>query len=91
MRERRLKAERRDARRAKFEEKRRARKAARMSRPWVARDAAPSDAGARRAGGEKPPSSETRKRRKEWGGGNPLKWVDEDEGVKEEEEREEGP
>ena len=81
VRERRLKAERRDARRAKFEEKRRARKAARMSRPWVAGDAGPSDAGAQRAGGEKPPSSETRKRRKEWGG-NPLKWVDEDEGVK---------
>ena len=81
VRERRLKAERRDARRAKFEEKRRARKAARMSRPWVAGVAGPSDAGAQRAGGEKPPSSETRKRRKEWGG-NPLKWVDEDEGVK---------
>ena len=32
-------------------------------------------------GEEKPPVSETQKKRKEWGG-NPLKWVDEDEGVK---------
>ena len=78
-RERRLKAERRDARREKFEAKRRARKAARNARPWT------SGVDASGAGAEPKAKAKddavARAKRKEWGG-NPLEWVDDDEGVK---------
>jgi pentatricopeptide repeat protein len=80
-RERRLKAERRDARREKFEAKRRARKAARNARPWMSGEDAPGeDAGAKPKARAKDDAA-TRAKRKEWGG-NPLEWVDDDEGVK---------
>ena len=78
-RERRLKAERRDARREKFEAKRRARKAARNARPWMSGEDAPGVGAKPKAKAKDDPA--TRAKRKEWGG-NPLEWVDDDEGVK---------
>ena len=78
-RERRLKAERRDARREKFEAKRRARKAARNARPWMSGEDAPGAGAKPKAKAKDDPA--TRAKRKEWGG-NPLEWVDDDEGVK---------
>ena len=78
-RERRLKAERRDARRERFEAKRRARKAAKNSRPWTSDDAAPS--ASRKPKTKAATPGEAKAKRKEWGS-NPLAWVDEDEGVK---------
>ena len=86
VRERRLKAERRDARKRKFEEKRRARKAAKLARGWVTDNGEVPEDGP--GAGRKRPApagpivpTETAKKRKEWGS-NPLKWVDEDEGLK---------
>jgi pentatricopeptide repeat protein len=78
-RERHLKAERRDARRERFEEKRRARKAAKNARPWTSDDAGPSVSKKPKTKAATP--GEATAKRKEWGG-NPLAWVDEDEGVK---------
>jgi pentatricopeptide repeat protein len=91
--ERRLKAQRKDARREKFEVKRRERKAAKLSRPWVTGDGDGDGAeGAARTRGTKrlagvlaralaPATlSKQAEKRKEWGS-NPLKWIDDDEGM----------
>ena len=83
VRERRLKAQRRDARRQKFEERRRARKAAKLARPWVTGNGGEPEGAkeTKRSAPEPLPMNNTTKKRKEWNG-NPMKWIDEDEGVK---------
>ena len=82
VRERRLKAERRDARKRKFDEKRRARKTAKLARGWVTDNGEVPEEGAGAVRKRAPivPNA-TAKKCKEWGS-NPLKWVDEDEGIK---------
>ena len=62
-----------------FEAKRRARKAARNARPWMSGEDAPGAGAKPKAKAKDDPA--TRAKRKEWGG-NPLEWVDDDEGVK---------